>query len=492
MKKRAAGRSQEGSVGGKTQLVKIDPALDVVKLGPDSSSRQSATSPASSQSEQDWRDEVGRRLEDFERRVNEQMESWKQQTSQTMLVSQQTSQSSLASLSGRLKALEEEQPRVEVKLAQLGGGVKGARDQAVEQAKQLALLEEKLQEEQQVFDEQIRTWFSEVGAELARISTVVSGELHGQQAKLEVLVSEGVEEAVGLAISRYGHQDEVETLLLDLTQRVYALERPCSELPALRGQAAERLPEHGPLLREEQAKIYGAVAKLQNLEEEVLRTRSKLEKQEVHLASCQARLDSQEELQRVLATRKASLLGSSRSSEFAIRLQAGCPSPAVQHSPRPAVQHSPRLAGQAGLQQSSQYSPRSHDFTEASGHSPRVQCFQISSDAEEEYEADGELQGVSIPEWRPKRPSGAAASRGRRRLTPVTETEDELVSRQYDDEVYRSRVLELPPAEPWSGSKEPRLPGSQQTAGCGLELVCEHYAEDEGPNLWKDGVHALR
>lgn len=46
--------------------------------------------------------------------------------------------------------LEEEQPRLQVRLGELGGGLKGTRDEAVEQAKQLALLEERLQEEKKV------------------------------------------------------------------------------------------------------------------------------------------------------------------------------------------------------------------------------------------------------------------------------------------------------------------------------------------------------
>ena len=49
--------------------------------------------------------------------------------------------------------LEEEQPRLQVRLGELGGGPKGTRDEAVEQAKQLALLEERLQEEKKVRQE---------------------------------------------------------------------------------------------------------------------------------------------------------------------------------------------------------------------------------------------------------------------------------------------------------------------------------------------------
>ena len=88
-------------------------------------------------------DDVGRRIEEFEQRVNEQIEYWKQQTSQTVLASQQTSQSLLTALSSRFKVMEEERPRLEVGLGELGGGLKGTRDEAAKQAKQLALLEER-------------------------------------------------------------------------------------------------------------------------------------------------------------------------------------------------------------------------------------------------------------------------------------------------------------------------------------------------------------
>ena len=110
-------------------------------------------------------DDVGRRIEEFEQRVNEQIEYWKQHTSQTVLASQQTSQSLLTSLSSRFKVLEEEQPRLEVGLGELGGGLKGTRDKAAEQAKRLALLEER--------DEKIQARVAELGLELEQISAVV-------------------------------------------------------------------------------------------------------------------------------------------------------------------------------------------------------------------------------------------------------------------------------------------------------------------------------
>ena len=61
--------------------------------------------------------------------------------------------------------LEEEQPRLQVRLGELGGGLKGTRDEAVEQAKQLALLEKRLHEEQRVHDEKVQARVAKLGLE---------------------------------------------------------------------------------------------------------------------------------------------------------------------------------------------------------------------------------------------------------------------------------------------------------------------------------------